>query len=255
MYKKAFDLERKRDNLAKKKEYVKLKRLYSSDAPEIPNLNTPSFWDRRNSERADLRATNPMSYDKYKKVAALLSPSGYVLNVGAGSGELEKRVFKNKDTYQWKGTDISPASIRHLKRTYLHADFLNVDINKLPFKNAQFDNVTVLDVLEHISPKHIFTSLKEIKRVLKKGGILIVSVPVNEGLEEMVHRKYNPNAHVRTYTPDLIKAELVISGFNVVHEDYLFAFGRFYYLKTLLCKYVLKYLRRPNLVILKAVST
>ncbi|MGX3011730.1 class I SAM-dependent methyltransferase [Helicobacter sp. 23-1044] len=45
----------------------------------------------------------------------------------------------------------------------------------LPFKDESFEIVCMLAVLEHLN--HPLLMLKEIKRVLKKNGILLLSVP------------------------------------------------------------------------------
>ena len=47
--------------------------------------------------------------------------------------------------------------------------------HKLPFENESFDIVTMLAVLEHLSyPEDI---LKEINRILRKDGRLVLTVP------------------------------------------------------------------------------
>ena len=49
------------------------------------------------------------------------------------------------------------------------------DINRLPFADASFDCVICSEVLEHI-PEHE-KALKELVRILKPQGTLVVSVP------------------------------------------------------------------------------
>lgn len=53
--------------------------------------------------------------------------------------------------------------------------FVLADARNLPFKGSSFDQIFCLDVLEHI--KDDYTVAGEIDRVLKKGGILIVTTP------------------------------------------------------------------------------
>ncbi|MEO0291855.1 MAG: methyltransferase domain-containing protein, partial [candidate division WOR-3 bacterium] len=50
-------------------------------------------------------------------------------------------------------------------------------IRYLPFKEEKFDVVTSLAVFEHIERDKLLKIIKEIKRILKKGGILILSTP------------------------------------------------------------------------------
>lgn len=51
------------------------------------------------------------------------------------------------------------------------------DITKMPFKNNSFDVILCLDVLEHLDYITQKKALLEIKRVLKKGGTAIFSIP------------------------------------------------------------------------------
>ena len=59
-------------------------------------------------------------------------------------------------------------------------NFLNFDIEaggRLPFQNEYLDIVTMLAVLEHIEPKVLPCILEEIHRVLKRGGMFILTTP------------------------------------------------------------------------------
>ncbi len=121
---------------------------------------------------------------------------------------------------------------------------------KLP--SDHFDYAIAIEVLEHIPPCNTLQALSEIKRVMKPGGYLIASVPLNEGLEEMITRGENPNAHVRVYTPDLIEGELRIAGFTIQDEKQLIAFHKWYGVKTILAKYVMFRKFKPNNIIILA---
>ena len=109
-----------------------------------------------------------------------------------------------------------------------------------------------MEVLEHILPSKIFIALNEIKRVLKGNGELIMSVPLNEGLEELIKRGVNPNGHVRIYTPELVFAELKISGFRVQKRKLLYAFRNLYTLKKTLQNTIMKKRWKPNNLIIFA---
>ena len=245
-----FQVEKKRHELAKKKDYPSLIKLYSSKHQEVKDQNSPLLWDKLNSVQANLKKENPMAYDKYKKVSGVLK-KGRVLHVGTGPGYLEEMVLDDNPNIDWYEIDISGKSIKRMKKKHPKYHFQTKDITKTDFTKDYFDHIVVLDVLEHVLPRNIFKTLKELKRSLKKNGQLIVSVPLNEKLEEMIERGENPNAHVRVYTPEIIKAELEISGLQIDSEEYLFAFGSFYTIKSVICRY-LKNFREPNLIILYA---
>ena len=75
------------------------------------------------------------------------------------------------------------------------------DAHKLPFKNEEFDTVLCSEVLEHLHSPEI--ALAEMKRVLKSGGILILTTrfiyPIHDA----------PNDYWR-FTPDAFKSLLKI---------------------------------------------
>jgi SAM-dependent methyltransferase len=118
----------------------------------------------------------------------------------------------------------------------------------MKYKQGFFDVVFMLEVLEHVPPSKTFFLLKNLKRFLKSDGILILSVPTNEGLDGM---ESNPNGHVRMYTEDLIRTELKISGFEIIEIKTLYAFSNLYTFKKIIAK-ILKNHWEPNGIIVKA---
>ncbi len=54
-----------------------------------------------------------------------------------------------------------------------------MDISENSLKNEQFDVIIMLEVLEHL--QNDFHAIKEISRILKGGGILILSTPYSKG--------------------------------------------------------------------------
>lgn len=237
-----FRLEEQRSELAKKKNYSDLKKTYSPKYPEIDDQNTPKLWDKLNFEVTDIKTQNPMMWDRIHTVAKSIPKEvNKVLDIGFGGGLLEDIV----DTcYDWHGIDISPKSVKSALTKHPGKHFRVSQITDLKFPKDYFDCVIVLEVMEHIPPRLTFTALSQIYKVLKPGGRLIVSVPLNEGLE---HMNSNPNAHVRVYTPALIEAELNTGGFKVYDKKFLYAFHRYYYIKKLF-----GFLKHPNIIILLA---
>jgi hypothetical protein len=80
---------------------------------------------------------------------------------------------------------------------------------------------------------------------LKGRGQFIISVPVFEKYT----LEFNPNRHMRAYTPELFLAELNIAGFKIEKVKELYAFSRFYLLKNLARKYFLKNRWKPNVIL------
>ncbi len=121
-------------------------------------------------------------------------------------------------------------------------------VYKMNYLSSFFDAIFALEILEHIPPSKIFNVLEDIKKFLKMNGILIVSVPANEGLEKM---NSNPSSHVRDYTKELISAELKLAGFDILDIKELYAFKNLYFFKKLIAK-IFKKKWKPNNIIIKA---
>ena len=77
------------------------------------------------------------------------------------------------------GTDFSEEALRFcLERG--HKRLCKADAAELPFQDRQFDIITALDVVEHLDDD--LAALTELRRALKPGGLLIVSVPAYPAL-------------------------------------------------------------------------
>jgi len=91
----------------------------------------------------------------------------------------------------------------------------------LPFKSQHFDIVTMLAVFEHIEPERLPTLLNEIYRVLKPGGLFILTTPAawtDRLLKTMAKLRFvSPieiEDHKDTYTHSKIARYLEASDFR-----------------------------------------
>lgn len=248
-----FRAEELRAVLAEKMKLNDLKKTYRKSFTEIKDINSPEFWNRL-LERDRIKEQNsPIVGDRIKIVLRMIEKlKGRLLDVGFGHGFIEERLSTG-DAFDLYGIDISQRAVKRLKRT-INGDFKMGSILEIPFTDNFFDVILALEILEHIPPHNTFRAIKELYRVLKVGGNLIVSVPLNEGLEEMYRDRINPSGHVRVYTPELIKAELKIARFKIRQERYLFAFKDLYWFKNLLRRTLFKNRWQPNNIILHAIK-
>ncbi len=245
-YTDGFSMEKLRKKLLKLKKRKKLLATYSKKYPQIKDENSSKFWDKKLTNEENL--IHPMEKDRIRIVAKLIKKGDNVLNLGIGKGELENYLYtKFSNTISWTGTDITENWFKKLKKNFPKWKFRKTKLTKLPFKTNLFDTIYLLEVLEHIQPDKTFKVLYEIKRVLKKNGLFIISVPINEGLESMFPK--NPNAHVRIYSKNLIEFELKEVGFKIKKIHKLTAFSKFYHIKKLINN-ILKIKHSNNLIII-----
>lgn len=98
-----------------------------------------------------------------------------VLDLGCGNGRFYKDFVSKGANYF--GVDPSVEMIKICKNNYPQGDFRVAYGNELPFKEEYFDKIFSIAVLHHIPS--IFSRkefLKEIKRVLKKNGLIVLTV-------------------------------------------------------------------------------
>lgn len=249
--KNPFRVEELRDQLAHEQKYAALRETYFSKFSELKDSNSKSFWNNKIISESTILETSGIYQDKLKIVSKYLSnKKGKLLDIGFGWGNLEKKI-QNFPGLNIAGMDISEEAVKSAKAS-LNGEFKVGSILKIPFEGNEFDFVVILDVIEHIPPHKVFNAYKEASRVLKKGGFLVISVPVNESLEETVKNGQNPGGHLRVYTEELLKAELKIAGFKVSQIIYRTAFFKFYKLKTILMKFLPFGFRVPNQMIMFA---
>ena len=89
--------------------------------------------------------------------------------------------------------------------------------------------VLALEVCEHILASKILGFYESVRSLLNPNGKFIVTVPVYEDLEAQTLRcphcnhMHSKMGHVRSYTPELIKAELELAGFVVTSTAYIYS--------------------------------
>ena len=105
-----------------------------------------------------------------------------VLDAGVGDGI--NLVFLNRILSKYTNNktifacDSGSLRIKRAKKFKFVSNFKIVDLKSTNYKNNQFDLIICNHVLEHI--KEIDLAVKELKRILKPNGLMILNVP-NEG--------------------------------------------------------------------------
>ncbi len=81
------------------------------------------------------------------------------------------------------GVDVSPEAVAHAERKYSlkNLRFQTGDCRSIPIESASVDVVVSFETIEHLEEHEVFMS--EIRRVLKPGGLLIMSSPDREKYE------------------------------------------------------------------------
>lgn len=133
---------------------------------------------------------NPNNESRVKPIYYEIRDGSKVLDIGCNNGEFIS-LLKNKKGCKVWGVDLSEVAIAEAKAKGLNVQIANAE--SLPFKDKMFDYVCLMEVLSHTMHPEIV--LKEIRRVLKKDGVLLGSTP-HRNLEaslwddQRLHRQY-----------------------------------------------------------------
>ena len=230
-----FDVDIFRQELAETGQHKELLSTYYGKYPEIGNISTAEKWD----SLSEMDKVPEIRIKRLEKVVNLIDADKKILDIGAGWGDIVPILHRYKQDVDYTGIDFSVELVKRLQDKYPAQKFINTTVASL---SEKYDYVLVLEVLEHIVPSKVFDFLKEIKRVLKADGVLIVTVPLNENLKNSTFvcgkcsSFVNRMGHVRNYSLGLIKSELQMAGFLVKYTELIYE--GYYGVKGLLKRYM-----------------
>lgn len=152
--------------------------------------NSPESYDQVFQERAK---SSPHWQDirRWKELVRYYK-GGKIIDMGCLDSEVCSIVhngFWKEQNYRYLGTDVAKGAIGEMRKKYPYAnsggvplvEFVVDDIYQSQIADNVADYVVLGEVLEHLSfPEH---AIKESFRTLKPGGVLAISVPLEEANE------------------------------------------------------------------------
>ena len=161
-------------------------------------------------------------YLAYRDIPELLkkyATGKKALDYGCGGGRSTR--FLKKLGFETIGVDISKDMIRESKTRDPNGEYQQIKSGELPFKNSTFDLIlSAIVFLEIPSKEEIILVSKEMKRVLKREGIIIIVTGTPESYT-------NDSASFICDLPENKKlksgdkAKVLFRGTNIVFYDYV----------------------------------
>jgi SAM-dependent methyltransferase len=112
-----------------------------------------------------------------EKAESIIGGKGRVLDVGAGRGELLRTAIERG----WTAVGVEPsASFADHAERHSGASIYRCPLDECGFADESFDAVFLTAVLEHLYDPNAV--VREIARILRRGGALYVDVPNEDGL-------------------------------------------------------------------------
>lgn len=153
-----------------------------------------------------------------------------ILDVGTGTGILIEQVLLKNKSAHLSGVDISPEMVKKAKSKFQEKNNVMIALgspNKLPYKDNSFEFLTCANSFHH-HPDSI-QSLKEMKRVLKPGGKVILSDGCLDGFPRQfvfkIENNINKEGKVHRYTKEQTKDLFIQVGFINISQQYSLHFN------------------------------
>jgi len=143
------------------------------------------------------------------------------LDAGCGAGALDVgRLLE--DGYDICGVDVIDENIQmgvdyypHLKGRLWTSDLSQ----KIFFPDQTFDFVMCNAVIQHIPPQDVYsTTLPELVRVLKPGGVLLLMFKVGKGIRTVFDKNYGERRDFQLFQEHDILAHLNKDGMNLIEK-------------------------------------
>ena len=160
---------------------------------------------------------------KLAEVVALLGPTAGLRCLDLGSDNGVVSLLLRERGGEWASGDLTEEAVSSI-RSLVSADVHLVRGDRLPFPDAAFDRVAVVDMLEHVPDEAAFAA--ELARVTRPGGRLVVNTPhlkrtLLRRARHALGQTEEKHGHLRPgYTPERLR-ELLSPAFDLErHHTY-----------------------------------
>jgi ubiquinone/menaquinone biosynthesis C-methylase UbiE len=172
-----------------------------------------AFWDLYAKCYDSIATLQPYQALLSKVVENIPKSTSRLLDAGCGTGNVLAAIKKMHRDIKCIGIDFSPAMLGYAKKKLPLVHFRQLSLNeKLPFPDKYFDVVTCIKVLFAV-PDPEYT-VKELKRVLKDGGTLIIASPKEGWRMVPILREHVKQVSVLKTLPALFRL-LILATFNL----------------------------------------
>ena len=193
----------------------------------------PIVWNDENVRRLwDYYSQSPAFRDLYfskiygqfvlRRAGLPLDEPLRLLDFGCGPGYMLDHVRQRASKWQYTGLDFSASSVESLNARGASLPGFQgaVHATNLPCQlpSASFDAVLLLEVVEHLADDRLHSTIDEARRLLKPDGVLVVSTPHAEDLNQETllcpdcGALFHNWQHVRSWTDQSLRSAMAQHG-------------------------------------------
>jgi len=170
---------------------------------------------------------DPFANPRPEVALSLLTGGERLLDVGCWNGGFLTRVERSQRYRELVGVDVVAEGVDAARARGFEARVVDLNGDALPFPDAHFDGVVHLAVLEHVFDP--FAVIREIHRVLRPGGELVIAVPNAASLTNRLRILFGripvtssdtgwDGGHLHYFTKHALDHFLADEGFEVVER-------------------------------------
>lgn len=139
--------------------------------------------------------TRNHKWEEFDTFLKYIKKGDRVLDLGCGNGRLNK-FLEEESKVEYLGIDNSNELLKAAKKNNPKAKFKKGDLLEIPEKDQSSDIIACIAAFHHIPTKKLRNkALEEMRRVLKKDGILIITV---WNLFQKKYKKYIWKSRIRS---------------------------------------------------------
>ncbi len=176
---------------------------------------------------------NPYLYtsDMRKEIVNMISNDGCsrVLDVGCGTGYTTAGILSKRNICEVVGVDMNPKQLakatHNLSIEKTRTSLSRGDVENLPFQDEVFDAVVSVGAIEYFPDPE--SALKEMARVSKRGGKVIVAGPELGWFRKVALDKFFYTPSAREMNALFRKAELKAAGSVLIGVDTFLGTGKY----------------------------
>ena len=121
----------------------------------------------------------PLDRQLLDRFAASLHENGLACDLGCGPGHVAR--YLHERGAKVCGIDVSPKMVELARCLNSEIDFSQGDMLELGVEDEAWAGVAAFYSIIHVSPGEIVRALRELRRVLRPGGLLLLAFHIGEG--------------------------------------------------------------------------
>ncbi|MBN1405548.1 MAG: class I SAM-dependent methyltransferase [Candidatus Omnitrophica bacterium] len=176
------------------------------------------FWKKRAQHYKQLEWATKSGYLHAFLDAGLFKNKDTVIDIGTGTGIIAHTICPHVSKVI--GIDISSDMLAQAENNKVaNEEFLLMDAKDLKYKTGAFSKVTARMVFHHIL-KDTKEAMKECRRVLKKGGLMVFSegVPPTEHVKDFYINMFKLKEERLTFMENDMASLMKKGGFKKIHK-------------------------------------